>query len=58
MGSITYKAEKIGKKDIEFAYYAKCFGRNRNAKRIARSIKRGAKGRYLAREIAESAGQA
>ena len=58
MSSITYKAEQFGKKDIEFAYYAKCVYKNRrSAKRIARSIKRGAKGRYIAREIAESMGE-
>ena len=55
-GSITYKAERIGKRDIEFAYYAK-FGKGaKNAKRIARAIKRGAKGKYAQREIAESMG--
>ncbi len=55
-GSITYNAERIGKKDIEFAYYVKIVSRGRNAKRIARAIKRGAKGKYAQREIAESMG--
>ncbi len=55
-GSIAYETEKNGKRDIEFAYYAK-FGKGaKNAKRIARAIKRGAKGKYAEREIAESMG--
>lgn len=57
MTSITYKAEKIGKQNIEFAYYVKCVSHGRNAKRIARAIKRGAKGKYDRREIAESMGK-
>ena len=53
--SIIDSTTKNGIKDVEFAYYVKCVGKNRrSAKRIARSIKRGAKARFFAREVAES----
>ena len=55
--SIIDSTTKNGIKDVEFAYYVKCVSKGRNAKRIARGIKRGAKARFFAREVAESMGE-
>lgn len=53
---LAYKAEKIGKRDMEFGYYIKQFAYQRkHAKRIARNIKRGAK-QNVAKDIRDALG--